>query len=417
MSQRNLKDVRTMNRANVFRIVCEQKSLSRQSIADKLGLSKMSVVNIVSEYVDKGYFEEKIDLAEGSNHPVVGRPSFKVFAVPDSVIAMGIYISEAEVTCSLIDLECRILLSRTAIATTQETNDELFAIIDKLIDEVLRAGERYVKNLFGIGISSVGLIDVEAGSILCADNFPNVADMRLKEYYTKRFRLPVVVANDMDASTIAEKHYGAAVGVRNFLYIGIGGNSIGVGMCINDRIYYGHNGFAGELGYTTIKFDGRESKFGHPGQLESYIRVDNYVRQANEDWQRDHPGMPDFPTDRPIQWDDIIREAHNGNAYCVEIIHKIGDYLSLAIVNCINIFDPEKVVLGGQMLAAGSILLDHVKQKTYNKSVRSLLVQHDIRKRYPKTELVVSGFGDRTMVVGSGTLIYDAIFQGHLSLL
>ena len=72
MSQRNLKDVRTMNRANVFRIVCEQKSLSRQSIADKLGLSKMSVVNIVSEYVDKGYFEEKIDLAEGSNRPVVG---------------------------------------------------------------------------------------------------------------------------------------------------------------------------------------------------------------------------------------------------------------------------------------------------------------------------------------------------------
>ena len=78
-----------MNRANVFRIVCEQKSLSRQSIADKLGLSKMSVVNIVSEYVDKGYFEEKIDLAEGGNRPVVGRPSFKVFVVPDSVDCDG----------------------------------------------------------------------------------------------------------------------------------------------------------------------------------------------------------------------------------------------------------------------------------------------------------------------------------------
>ena len=417
MSQKNLKDVRTMNRANVFRIICEQKSLSRQVIADKLGLSKMSAVNIVSEYVERGYFTEKIELAEGNNRPIVGRPPFKVSVVPDSVIAMGIYISEAEVTCSLIDLECKILVSRTEIPTTKETNSELFAIIDALIEKVLREGEKYTKKLFGIGIASVGLIDVEAGTILCADNFPNVVDMNLKEYYAARFDLPVVVANDMDASTIAEKHYGAAIDARDFLYIGTGGNSVGVGMCINDRIYYGHNGFAGELGYTTIKFDGSESKFGYPGQLESYIRLDNYVRQANRDWQERCPGMPDFPTERPIQWNDIIQEAHNGNAYCVNIIYTIGDYLSIAIVNCINIFDPEKVVLGGQLLAAGSLLLDYVKQKTYNRSVRSLLVRHNIRSRYPKTELVMSSFGDRTMVVGSGALIYDAIFQGRLSLL
>ncbi len=330
---------------------------------------------------------------------------------------MGIYISEVEVTCSLIDLECRILVSHTVIPTTKENNEELFAIIDDLVGKVLNEGGKYTKNLFGIGIASVGLIDVEAGVILCADNFPNVEDMNLKEHYTKLFGLPVVVANDMDASTIAEKHYGAAIDTRDFLYIGTGGNSVGVGMCINDRIYYGHNGFAGELGYTTIKFDGSKSKLGNPGQLESYIRLDNYVRQANLDWENHCPGMPDFPMDRPIQWSDIIQEAHNGNAYCVNIIYTIGDYLSIAIVNCINIFDPEKVVLGGQLLAAGSLLLDYVKQRTYNRSVRSLLVKHNIRNRYPKTELVMSSFGDRTMVIGSGALVYDAIFQGRLSLL
>ena len=59
MSQRNLKDVRTMNRANVFRVICEQKGLSRQAVADKLGLSKMSAVNIVSEYVEKGFLKER----------------------------------------------------------------------------------------------------------------------------------------------------------------------------------------------------------------------------------------------------------------------------------------------------------------------------------------------------------------------
>ena len=68
-------------------------------------------------------------------------------------------------------------------------------------------------------------------------------------------------------------------------------------------------------------------------------------------------------------------------------------------------------------MAAGSLLLDYLKQKTYNKSVRSLLATHDIRKRYPKTELVMSSFGDRIMAVGSGALVFDAIFKGWLSLL
>ncbi len=417
MSQRNLKDVRTMNRANVFRVICEQKGLSRQAVADKLGLSKMSAVNIVSEYVEKGFLKERIEFAEGSDRPSVGRPSFKVSVVPDAVIALGVYISEAEITCSLINIECRMLASRTVVPTTAETNDELLVIIDKLIDEVLRLGEKYIGNLFGVGIASVGLIDVETGIILCADNFPNIVDLNLKQYYEEKLKLPVVVANDMDATTITEKHYGAAIDARDFLYIGSGGNSVGVGICINDRIYYGHNGFAGELGYTTINFDGNESRFGYPGQLASYTRVDNYVKRVNEDWQKRCPEMPDFPTDRPIGWNDIVQEAHNGNAYCIDIIHKIGDYLAIAIVNCVNIFDPEKVVLGGHVLAAGSLLLDYLKQKTYNKSVRSLLATHDIRKRYPKTELVMSSFGDRIMAVGSGALVFDAIFKGWLSLL
>lgn len=417
MNQRNLKDVRTANRANVLRLICERPGLTRQNVADKLRLSKMSAVNIVTEYVEKGYMQERIELGRDTDRSNVGRPSFSVFVVPDSVIVMGVYISEYEITCSLINLSCEILVSCTVAPTASETNEELFSIIDALMESVLNAGEKYTKNLFGIGLAAVGLIDAEEGTILCADNFPHIVDMRLKAYYEKKFGLPVIVSNDMNASLVAEKHYGSAIEARNFLYVGIGGYSVGLGMCINDNVYYGHNGFAGELGYTSIKFDGTPSNFGCPGQLESYTRIDRYVEKANRDWQEKIPGMPDFPLNRPIAWTDIIQEAKRGNAYCIDIIHEIGDYLSIAIVNVINLFDPEKVVVGGQLAAAGSILIDYVAQKTYNKSVKALLSTQKIRARYAKTEIVLSSFEDRIMAAGSGAIVFDALFQGKLTLL
>ncbi len=417
MTQKNLKDVKVMNRANVLRVICEQPGLSRQMVADVLGLSKMSAVNIVTEYVDKGFFQEHIKFNRTSSRTSVGRPSFSIFSVPNSVIVLGVYISESEITCSLVNMACEILVSREIVPTTTETNDELFHVIDTLMEETLKAGEQYAQNLFAIGISAVGLIDAEEGVILRADNLPRIVDMPLKAYYEEKFHLPVVISNDMNASLVAEKHYGCAVDAQNFLYLGIGGCSIGLGMYLNNSMYYGQNGFAGELGYTSINYKGPASSFGLPGQLASYTRVDRYLEKVNLDWQNRHPGMPDFPLDKPIVWSDIIREAKQGNAYCIDIIYNIGDYLSIAIVNVINLFDPQKVVIGGQLAAAGSILINYVIQETYNKSVKVLLSTHKMRVRYKNTEIVLSSFKDKIMAAGSGAIVFDALFRGQLSLL
>ena len=211
MTQKNLKDVKVMNRANVLRVICEQPGLSRQMVADVLGLSKMSAVNIVTEYVDKGFFQEHIKFNRTSSRTSVGRPSFSIFSVPNSVIVLGVYISESEITCSLVNMACEILVSREIVPTTTETNDELFHVIDTLMEETLKAGEQYAQNLFAIGISAVGLIDAEEGVILRADNLPRIVDMPLKAYYEEKFHLPVVISNDMNASLVAEKHSGCAV--------------------------------------------------------------------------------------------------------------------------------------------------------------------------------------------------------------
>lgn len=406
-----------MNRANVLRIVCETPGLTRQEVANRLGLSKMSAVNIITEYVEKGYFRESLGLQQHANHANVGRPSYSVYPVPESVVVLGIYVAESEIICSLINMDGKPVVSQTIEPTRQETAEELFAKMDNLMDSVLQEGEDYKDKLFGIGVSTVGLVDAEEGVLLRADIFPNVFSMPLKKHYEEKYKLPVIVSNDMHASLIAERCFGEGRNKADFVYIGVGGSNTGIGMCINNKVFHGHNGFAGEIGYTTINFEGEPSRFGYPGQLRAYSCVDAYVEKVNRDWQERLPDMPHFPENRPITWKDIIHEAKTGNPYCINIIHTIGDYLAIAIVNIVNLLDPEKVVIGGQLAAAESLIIDHLKERTYDKSVKKLLNTPEMRKKYPQTNIVLSIYMDRIMAVGAGAIVYDALFQGKLSLM
>ncbi|MEF9974266.1 MAG: ROK family transcriptional regulator [Clostridia bacterium] len=403
-----------MNRAKVLRLICERPHLTRQMIVQRTHLSKMSVTNIIGEYAARGLLAECACVP--SDTAGAGRPACTIVTKPDALLVMGIYLSEMEITCSLINFHCEVVAARSCVPTTTETNDELLAKIDELLCGALEDGGVRAGDLFGIGIASVGLIDYGRGRMLRADNFPRIADLPLVDYYKRRFSLPVMLANDMDASAIAEKYFGCGVGVSDFIYVGVN-SCIGVGLYIGDRIYRGHNGLAGELGYTTIDYQGPRFPCGNRGRLEAYVRIDKFVHQANCDLAAGAPGLPPFAKHHMVTWPDIISEARKGSPYCLSAIHEIGDYLSVALVNLINLFDPEMIVLGGQIAAAGDLIVDYVAQSVRGRSVKRLLAGLDSAEKYQETRIALAHFGNRSAAIGAGAILYDALFQGELSAL
>ena len=414
-SQKNLSDVRIINRANVLRLICERPGLTRQEISSELGITKMSVANIIAEYQEKGFIEERFGYSPENQLRSVGRPSYHVYNIPNSVIILSLFISETEITCSLVNFECKTLISHSVVPTNQENNQELLDKADELIALVMREGAIYMDRLRGIGISSVGLIDMTRGCIIGADNFPNIHNLMITDYFERKYDLPVLISNDMDASAVAERHYGRALDVENFIYMGVN-SCIGLGIYINDAIYHGFNGFSGELGYTTVDYQGRRSDFGYPGLLESYVRIDQYVSQVNQDIIQRVEGLPNFLS-FPVQWRDIAAAALDNNEYCLRIVRKIGDFLSIAVVNMLNLFDPEKIVLGGQIALAGSVIVDYIQKNARGKTLVSHFSQRDGSARHEEIPLELTAFSNQSAVIGAGAIFFDALFRGKLSLL
>lgn len=415
MQQKNLTDVKILNRANVFRLICEKPGLTRQEISSSLGLSKMSVVNIITEYVEKGFVRESIAPAKNGLHKDVGRPSLQAFIVPNASFILGIYISEMQISCSIINLECKPICTHSTIPTKQESNDELLEKIEHLVALVLKDCSSFADRLIGIGISSIGLIDSVNGRIIGMDNFPNIHNMSISLRFRSKYNLPVCISNDMDASAVAERHYGCAINSKNFVFMGVN-SCIGLGIYINDAIYHGHNGFCGELGYTTIDHHANFSDFRHDGNLETFVRIDRYVGKVNRDIALGVPEAVAFHTS-PVTWPDIAHAAQNGNEYCLSVLWQIGEYLAIAVSNVLNLFDPEKIVLGGQIALAGNLLIEHIIKCAEERVVST----HFFQKIYPaqhfQIPLELSHFSDKSAIMGAGAIFLDAIFHGEFSLL
>lgn len=415
MQQKNLTDVKILNRANVFRLICEKPGLTRQEISSYLGLSKMSVVNIITEYVEKGFIRESIAPTKSGKKNDVGRPSLQAFIVPDASFILGIYISETQITCSIMDLECTPLCTHSIIPTKQENNNELLEMIEYLVSLVLKDGAVYVNRLIGIGISSIGLIDSLNGRIIGMDNFPNVHDIPISMHFRSKYNLPVCISNDMDASAVAEHHYGCAINSKNFVFMGVN-SCIGLGIYINDTIYHGHNGFCGELGYTTIDHRANFSDFRNSGNLETFVRIDRYVGKVNRDIALGVPEAIAFRTS-PATWPDIVRAAQNGNKYCLSVLWQIGEYLAIAVSNVLNLFDPEKIVLGGQIALAGNLLIDHIIKCAEERVVSTHFLQKIHPTQHFQIPLELSRFSDKSAIMGAGAIFLDTIFHGEFSLL
>ena len=406
--QKNLTDVKIINRANVLQCICEHPGITRGEIADRLGLTKMSVTNIVSEYAGKKLVREESSAGDPSSRNA-GRPFFRIYPEPESIFVLCISISETELTCALADFACRPMFVHSALPTTKETNEQLLSSLDALADQVLADCGNLREKIAGIGISTVGLIDYANGRIIAADNFPGLRNLEAGRHFSKRYGLPVRIANDMDASAMAERHYGRAVGIDNFVYMGVN-SCIGLGLYINGALYRGCHGYSGEIGYTTINYMGNVSPFGHRGRLESYVRIDRYEKKVNEELKEGIPGLGRFQG-KGMTWKDIVEQAKKGNAYCRDIIFEIGEYISIAVVNVSNLFDPEKIVLGGRIALAGDLIRDYVLEHTRGHS----LAAHFVRDENVPLEL--SAFEGYNAIAGAGAIIFDAIFHGELSVL
>jgi glucokinase len=218
------------------------------------------------------------------------------------------------------------------------------ALVDQLVTaiEAVRTSDT---DAVGIGVPSV--IDAESGQARYSVNVP-LKGVPLRDLLTERLGLPVYVENDANCAALAEAFRGEELVTRDLVMYTIG-TGVGGGIVIGGRLFRGATGGAGEMGHQIIGMDlsgavpDPREKFPQPGSLEALARGGELDRLA-----------------RDIGLDGgkaAVKAAQEGNEEAIAAVRHIGERVGIGIANAINIFDPEEVVIGGGVSAAGDLLL------------------------------------------------------------
>ncbi|MFH1409532.1 MAG: ROK family protein [Nanoarchaeota archaeon] len=224
-----------------------------------------------------------------------------------------------------------------------------------VLQHIIKAIEHvWNSDVASIGIGHPGPLDLKKGLIGNAINLP-LHGVYLCDIIQKHFNVPVRLDNDANCFTLGETLFGKGKGKKTVLGITLG-TGVGSGLVINGSIYHGRNN-ALELGHTTIKFDGRKAKCGNAGCLERYVGTVGLAQSARE------AGLK--ASDGKILFDLALA----GNAKAKRIFQDYGTYLGVGLANFIDIFDPDVIIIGGNLTKSwdmyGKRALNEMKRRTF----------------------------------------------------
>ena len=274
----------------------------------------------------------------------------------------------------------------------------LDAAVDAVEEARTLAGD--VVEAVGFGIPS--LIDQRTGRAVIAVNLPLI-DVYFGELMTERLGLPVFVDNDANMAALAEHRAGAAVGCSEVVLLTIG-TGIGGGLILGGELYRGAIGSGAELGHMVIEIDGPRCQGNCPnrGCVEAMASGTALAREARRIAAERHDSALAAAARKgsDLVGPLVTELAYDGDEAATEVLELIGTRLGVAIANYVNIFNPEVVVIGGGVMAAGDLLLE---------PARGIVAARALPPSRDEVRIVTAEFGVEAGMVGAAAMAFDGI--------
>jgi predicted NBD/HSP70 family sugar kinase len=386
----NKELIKELNRSLVIDMVRLKGNISRTEIAKETGLGLSTITNIIDELIKENLVSE---IGTGDSHG--GRKPVLLKFNGDFGVVAGMKIEPQQVKMCLSNLEGKILHKHQFSYTHNEANRLAKVIIDEL-DSFMKQNECATK-LVGIGIATPGLVDRESNEVIYSPIL-KVEHGDLKPI-GQHFDVPLMIDNDANVFALAEKWIGQGRDYRNFIGVTVGAG-VGAGIVIDNMLFRGDFGGAGELGHITIYQGDRHCYCGQRGCLELYAS-DAYL--VNEAERMVSIGVPTvLASFTPITPESIVIAAQSGDTYAQELLVKQGENLALGIKNMVHLFNPEAIILGGEGLREGEFLL---------KGIQKELAVHFFVKHPRKLQFQTSQLGGDVWLIGACALVVSHLFR------
>jgi len=254
--------------------------------------------------------------------------------------------------------------------------------------------------LIGIGIASPGPLDISKGCVDGSPNLPGWSGYSIERGLSGFFNLPARIDNDANAAALGEYKFGAGKNKKNMVYITVS-TGIGGGVIVDGRLMRGANGNAAELGHLTLNIQGPACPCGGNGCFEMYASGTAIARRTREAIQAGAQSQMIELAGRAedITAHHILAALQKNDALAQKIWNETTEYLGRGLAVVINTFNPELIVVGGGVTAAGDLLFNPVREKA-------------LRYAFPRLAAVCSivpaGLGSNVGVVGAAACAFEA---------
>lgn len=398
---RTVRDLRRSNRSMLLRRLYFDGPLSRQDLIDTTTLSAASVSNVIGDLINDGLVAEV-----GSVGSDGGRPRILLRVDRSRWHAIGVDVGETRVLVELFTLDLAVL-ARAEYPLPDGCGDVAAVVerIDAGLRGVLEESGVDQAAVAGVGVGVPGVVArgaegggqngvVVHGQTIGWDAVP--LERLLRETGTMRADMPLFIDNGATTLGQAEMWFGAGRGTRDAVFALIGS---GVGACVvtDGSPYRGTGRSAGEWGHTTVQVGGRSCRCGARGCLEAYVGAEAVIERyreaaaavaATDDWQHAESEESALAA--------ILAADERGDAAAHAVLEETAVYLGVGVANLINLFNPERIALGGWAgLLLGARLLPRVRQ---------IAGEYALRHAFANVELSLCELGPDAVARGAATL-------------
>ncbi|MFD7656509.1 ROK family protein [Actinosynnema sp. NPDC059797] len=386
-----VRDLRRQNRATLLSTLFFDGPLSRYELSRLSGLSAATVSNVTAELVEDGLVVEA-----GSVDSDGGRPRVLLRVNPGFGHVVGVDVGETGIKVELFDLALTQLAARDH-ALSPSSPGAVASLIASSVREVVAAAGIPVSTVLGVGIGVPGTVEQGASAVVHA---PTIGwdGVRLEELIRAAGGAwPLYVENGAKTQGQAEMWFGAGRGARHVV-IALIGSGVGAAVVADGGVYRGATSSAGEWGHTTIVYGGRPCRCGALGCLEAYVGAEGILDRYRKARGRNLSGADEQSTVAAL----IAAAGHSRTA--ARVLDETAGYLGAGIANLVNLFNPERIVLGGWAgLALGAHQLDRIVAATR---------AHALRHPFDQISIRLGHFGPDAVAVGAATLPVAALLEG-----
>ena len=383
--------LRHINLVRLLRLLRDTPGLSRAQLAERSGLTRSTVSLLAQHLIDEGWLAEDAAEATGAlgRRPTPLRLDGRRLALVGAELGPDVLrVVTVSVRGELLHAASQPLRGRDALAACRQ--------LGALVVGVARQARQQGREVLGVGIGLPGSVSPVQGVLRVAPNLgwrdvPVAATLQAALAAAGRPGLPVLAQNEADLAAIGEMEFGPRPIGSPLVYVS-SGVGLGSGIVVDDSLFTGASGAAGEIGHTTLRPGGHRCSCGRQGCAEAYVGLRALAGRVL--------GTPGAAA---VDHERLRERLARRDAAAVAAFAEAGHDLGVLLHNVWVMVDPQLIVLGGETVALGGA--DFVEP------ARQVLADAAARTGWPAPLLRVTRFGERAVAMGGAALVLRRLLQ------